>query len=468
MGQRLRVANNSGGGSTLLRMTRNAARHSITKHITPLLLFIRRSDVSLSNTHQPMSRSLWISSNSFQMSSSSKSTLTSSPMTWPAHLVCPAASTTSPHHSSILSQGWIPPTQTRLSSLSLSVHWSRQAQSLGFHVRNLRIQWDSEETTPYDNDQPHFYSAAERFGLSVPRITESAQVILLLHLLPHLRTLNLFPPEHCFEYNFLIECLLTLQKISTLPPAFLSLRVYDCFWDRNGTCLSNRALLSLLRLPQIQSIKVPARYGFNLTPRETRIAAKTSSTVTRLKFTSARIRPADLLAILKTPRALSHFSLYHRSIRIDYDFHALRSALDPLRQSLTKLVLSYWTTNALALRHRTRSKPIGSLRDWPVLQSVTCSLLPILGQGRPGESRDIAEVMPECIRELEILDDQFWTLDDALYEAAVMVRRKRAMLPELRRLTVYSRTRGAEEARERLRCECAEAGVQGVDYVYVD
>lgn len=85
--------------------------------------------------------------------------------------------------------------------------------------------------------------------------------------------------------------------------------------------------------------------------------------------------------------------------------------------------------------------------------------------GLPGESRDIAAVLPECVRELEIYEDRVWAPDEALYEAFVLVRRKRACVPELRRLTVFSRRGGDVEARERLRAACVEEGVVCVDYI---
>lgn len=150
---------------------------------------------------------------------------------------------------------------------------------------------------------------------------------------------------------------------------------------------------------------------------------------------------------------------------MNYNFQAFRTALAPLQSSLTNLVLYYWTTRTLNTHHGGPSTTIGSLRDWPVLRSLHCSLLPILGLGLPGESRDIARVLPVCIRELEILDDQFWTPDDALHEAVVMVRQKKAVLPELRKVVVYSRGGGDTVARERLRRACVDAGVANMDYI---
>lgn len=335
-------------------------------------------------------------------------------------------------------------------------------ETLAALVHKLHLAWSCEVMPLYHEDQSLFNSAARRFGFEKLQMTESGQVILLLHLLPHIHTLDVFPPDESDEFSYFIESLTPLQPKTTLPMALRSLREYNCF---SVDSPSTMTLLTLLRLPHLQFITIPAPYGMYFTAETALIAAATSSTVTHLKILSARIHAAELLTILKTPRALTHFSFYPRSININYSFHALRTALAPLRDSLANLVLYYWTTRTLSTHRGGPSTTIGSLRDWPVLHSLHCSLLPILGLGLPGESRDIARVLPECVRELEIMDDQFWTPDDALYEAVVMVRQKKAMLPELRRLTVYSRRGGDPEARERLRSACLNAGVVNVDYV---
>lgn len=335
-------------------------------------------------------------------------------------------------------------------------------------VHNLHLAWSCEVMPQYHEDHISFLnSAASRIlGFNQRQMTESGQAILLLHLLPNLHTLDVFPPVESSEFDFFVEYHCSpMEPITSLPMAFLSLRVYDCFWDRDGCSASSMILLTLLRLPHIQVITIPAPDGIYFTDEGALIAAAISSTVTHLKFPDSDIEPAELLTILKTPRALTHFSYFSRGININYDFHALRTALLPLRNSLTRLVLHYRTTRTISTHSGGPSTTIGSLRDWPALQSLKCSLLPILGLGLPGESREIARLLPQCVRELEILDDQFWTADDALYEAWVMVRQKRAMLPNLRKLAVYSRRGGEIEARERLRSACVDAGVVCIDYI---
>lgn len=341
-------------------------------------------------------------------------------------------------------------------------------QILAALVHNLHLVWSCEVMPRYHEDHTSFLNSAASMilGFDQRQMTESGQAILLLHLLPNLHALDVFPPVESYEFTDFVDSHCSpMQPITSLPMAFRSLRVFDCFWDTDACSASTMTLLTLLRLPHIQVITIPAPDGIYFTDEEALIAAAISSTVTHLKFPFSQIEPEELLTILKTPRALTHFSFYSRGININYDFRALQTALLPLRNSLTTLVLHYRTTRTISTHIGGPSTTIGSLRDWPVLRSLKCSLLPILGLGLPGESREIARLLPVSVRELEILDDQFWTADHALYEAWVMVRQKRAMLPELRKLTVYSRRGGEIEARERLRSACANAGVLCVDYI---
>lgn len=341
------------------------------------------------------------------------------------------------------------------------------SEGLATLVHTLHLAWSCEVMPLYHEDLALFLDSAAKFwGYDGRQLTESGQVILLLHLLPNLHTLDVFPPDESDEYSDFIDSLCSPMRPRTaLPMTLRSLRIYTCSWHIFGCSAFGLTLLTILRLPHIESITIPAPEGIYFTDQNALTAAATSSTVTHLKFPSARISQRELLTILKTPRALTHFSFFAHAIKINYNSHALRTALDPLRNTLTNLVLHFWTSQPLSTHRGDPSTTIGSLRDWPVLRSLHCSLLLILGLGLPGESRDIARVLPECVRELEILDDRFWTPDDALQEAVLMVRQKRAMVPELRRLTVYSRRGGCPEARERLRSACLDAGVVCVDYV---
>lgn len=334
-------------------------------------------------------------------------------------------------------------------------------------VHTVHLAWSCEVMPLYHEDLALFLDSAARcWGFNGRQLTESGQVILLLHLLPNLHTLDVFPPAESDEFSYFIDSLCSpMESRTTHPMALRSLRAYSCFWHRWDSSAFGASLFALLQLPRIESITMPVPDGIYFANQHALTAAAMLSTVTHLKFPFARINQEELSTILKAPRALTHFSFFPRSININYDFHGLRTALDPLRKSLTKLVLHYWTSQTLSTHRGGPSTTIGSLRDWPVLRILHCSLLPILGLGLPGESREIARVLPEFLRELEIVDDRFWTLDDALHESVVMVRQKRAMVPELRRLTVYSRRGGCPEARERLRSACVDAGVVCVDYV---
>lgn len=336
-------------------------------------------------------------------------------------------------------------------------------------VHHVHVAWSCEVMPLYHEDLRLFLAAAASapcWGFVGCQLTECGQVILLLHLLPELHTLDVSPPAESDEFTDFIDTLCSPTQTPTpLPLGLRSLRAYNCFYEPFGCSAFASTLLTMLRLPQIKSITMPVHYGIYFSDADALLAATTFSPITHLKFPFARITQHELATILSAPRALTHFAFFPRSININYDFNLLRHAIAPLRASLTCLVLQFWTSQTRARHRGGASSTLGSLREWPVLRTLRCSLLPLLGLGLSGESRDIAAVLPECLRELEIFEDRVWTPDEALEEALVLVRCKRVRVPELRRLTVFSRRGGEALARERLRMACVEVGVLCLDYV---
>lgn len=333
-------------------------------------------------------------------------------------------------------------------------------------MHHLHVAWSCEVMPLYHEDLPLFLAAARRsWGFSGRQLTECGQVILLLHLLPDLHSLDIFPPGESDEFTEFFDSLSSTEHTTSLPLALQSLRTFYCSYEPLCYSVLGKTLLTLLRLPHIRRITLPAPGGIYFGDADALLATTARSPITHLTFPFARIIPHELATILAAPAALTHFAFFPRSISVNFDFRGLQVALAPVRATLTVLVLHFWTSQARAAFRGGASSSVGSLRAWPVLRTVRCSLLVLLGLGLPGESREIARVLPECVVEIEILPDRVWSADEALFEAWVVVARRRVVVPQLRRLTVFARGGGESAARERLRRACVEGGVVCVDYV---
>lgn len=131
-----------------------------------------------------------------------------------------------------------------------------------------------------------------------------------------------------------------------------------------------------LKLPQIRRIAVAniIKFYFLDTPAAGSVP---SSTMTHLRFTHARIPNWVLLGILRVPIALTHFSY---SMVLNSGFHpfGFMATLAPLRLSVQFLHLNFgemelWDDRLEMLYDA------GSLGEWPVLRTLSCSLI-LLGR----------------------------------------------------------------------------------------
>lgn len=163
---------------------------------------------------------------------------------------------------------------------------------------------------------------------------------------------------------------------------------------------------ALLKLPCISTIKVhiietPYNYGGTLSAVDTlwpvnkfRSVPSGTSTVTTLQLHSNSLSPDSFSHILLTPRALQVLS-YESDLPHNIHFDLARSIL-PHQNSLRELTF----------RCRAPSV-IGSLRHWPKLQVVNCSLTtPVCESDTPVE---LIAVLPARTKELEILCDDYWS-----------------------------------------------------------
>ncbi|KAL0632797.1 hypothetical protein Q9L58_008313 [Maublancomyces gigas] len=171
-------------------------------------------------------------------------------------------------------------------------------------------------------------------------------------------------------------------------------------------------------------------------------AAAGTSSLTHLTIHSGSIAPQPLQYILSIPRALTHFVYQPTLEDIAFDLAPFGVALLPLQHSPTSLELDFRMINPWWLSQLPITT-IGSLRDWPALRTVRCTLFLLLGR----DSQVLAGVLPAGIRELEILDDVEIPVGAAV-KAVV------GQLGAMEMVRVYAGRKESKRLRRRLRKAC--------------
>lgn len=360
---------------------------------------------------------------------------------------------------------------------------SPSGKILASFVRSLYVQWggwgvwwtppfygpdgeddaSSEHRRQQESDRALFAPTVTRIGLHPHCNAPDAQVMLLLHHLPHLQTLHITAYDNhgpVFSH-FLSDPSIRPDK---LPLGLQQLREFRCSVPENHGGLSPDTLLILLRLQHIRKIDVHIS-GRSTIDFDTIDIAPASSGVTELRFTQTTLSQEYLAFILKIPTALEYFS--YSGNRNDPAFD-LGYILKPLQMSLKHLDLQYVGA----------TKPIGSLRDWPALRIVRCSLTVLLGKGLQTNTLPITDVtqkgtlrltdvLPSGLREFEIHRERYcWSVAAEVNETVELMRQKMEVLPALETLVVaISPAHMTSDVRYQtiLKVACQDAGVELVD-----
>lgn len=332
-------------------------------------------------------------------------------------------------------------------------------ETLARHVRCLTISWMHVQLPQDDDDQVSFTGAASRFGLGGWPLSADIQIMLLLHLLPHLQTLNFFPTDNTSWFRNLNDLHAGAHPRTALPIGLQSLSDFHCDF---GNCVRPRALVVLLRLPHIRSIEMPICGDIELQLRGSERVSLGTSSVTSLTFPSARMPHVALKRILQIPRALTHFS--YRAMRSTGEGLRLREfaeALAPLKNLLQTIVLDF-----SLLRNRSGDDvgdegPATTLQDWPALRHVSTSLVPLLGMVvLPDSPGRLGNMLPPGIRTLLILRDNFWSGDEAVLELVLLLEQKETLVPMLESVAVCEQVEMTREMEDRLKSACVTAGVR--------
>lgn len=334
-------------------------------------------------------------------------------------------------------------------------------ESLASHVRSLNLYYPSSEPEYPEVDVDIFTAAAARLGLGEPLASEAALIVLLMHLLPCLHVLSVIPNMRLDELDALMQTHHTAQPVGTLPLAFRSLREFNWFSD-NYSGISSAMLFAILKLPCIRVIRVDMIDELEGPFLEFGTASTTAltgtSAITHITFQFITISSSYLGRILLVPRALKYLS-YHMPCQSDFSLSDLRQALQPLQHSLCHLHLQFFL-----LHDDVPIAYIGSLRDWPELRCVRCSLVTLLGVNTSNESTQLAHMLPRRLHALEIFEDCHWTAAGVVDMVVNMLDQKVACLPGLRRLAVRYNWHLHSNQLERLMIACKAADVEFVGH----
>lgn len=322
-------------------------------------------------------------------------------------------------------------------------------EALGSHVRSLRLELDdTEPVAEFPDDCMALINAiASKLIIANPVSTQGPQLMILLDLLPRLHTLHISPPTVRF-----------LEAASTLPRGLLSLRSLHYTRTPRIDFVKPKRILKVLQLPSLRHLHVPSITRFNM-PIAALADAARSSRITHLRFSHAEPSAWVLRHILPVPIALTHFS-YTAALNAQFDLARFTGALAPLRHSLEWLHLDFCGLGGVT-GDQWAIGPFedGEFREWPVLRTLRCSLVPLLGRA-PGDSvLCLGDVLPRGLREMEVLGDWKWPLEDVVERVVGMLARKSEAAPGLERLAVRMEWGKTQRLVDRLTVACEAAGV---------
>lgn len=317
-------------------------------------------------------------------------------------------------------------------------------ESLATRVTSLRVDWHRGYFRQDPRGPPRPPHSPESRG------TELGS---LLHLLPSLQVLEIVPTSVCSDFIHLLESY--DGQLSTLPLGLQSLREFHCpCASLSGFSL--RSISTLLKLPSIRSIDTPINIQNGLLLPIADNTAATSSSITNLRLFGV-LPTASLGHLLKDLSALTHFS-YYEFVYDDFDIPAFMRVLEPLRNTLEHLHLDFTTEREPYIEDGLTFIG-GSLRTWPVLRTLICGLMPLLGKGDETAPQRLVDVLPPSLRELQILPDHYWTYEERMTQAVQLMGLVETVVPELKCLAVVRRWDSDWQLEERLARLCKDAGV---------
>lgn len=337
-------------------------------------------------------------------------------------------------------------------------------QSLGSHVRFLSVTWDHGHTL----DSGPFASTGPFLNSHRPNCYHGARCVTLLQLVPSVQVLRISPPPDSTRcglsyFSSRVEQLDHAPCSGPVGPtlSLQSLREFSCSFQENGGGLSVLAVLALMKLPCINSIDTHIvdlpRYDAECTIDD----AAQFSTVTKLRLSWVNMSVSLLSVLVNAPAALTHFSY----LAVGYtQFHMVdfMDTVSPLRPTLQHLHLDLVRVS-VTFTSSTEDRLRSSLRGWPVLETLSCSLVELLGNGFTQEVLCLADVLPHNLRGLQILQDRYWMYRPVVDTVVELLLRKQEAVPALERVSVRTWSGGDAQAYAVLGVACGKAGVRLVE-----
>lgn len=329
-------------------------------------------------------------------------------------------------------------------------------ETLASHVRTLHFEFENISVEPGEEYWSGYTTPTESHPItSDTSQPQGRQLMILFDLLPRLQILHFSPPNYRPSFSRLLE---SAADDMTLPCGLNSLREVHCPPTDDSDGVRWHTLRAFLQLPQIRRIEVTCINRFRMSEID-RGRGASSSTVTHLRFSHSEIPDWLLSNALLAPIALTHFS-YSIFPSRGFLLSEFMATLVPLRPSLQYLHLDFGNMvlpSELQLPHND-----ASLREWPLLRTISCSLIPLLGGGPRDGSPRLMDVLPPSLRELEILWDSYWSFSDAADQIVEMLAEKRWAVPYLERLAVVAESGMAQGVLDNLVVACEAAGVSFV------
>lgn len=327
---------------------------------------------------------------------------------------------------------------------------------LASHVRCLRLM-----SNEVGADHACHFSAdtvirialiASKFGINGPLESKAAQLMVLLDLLPRLQVLHISPLRILSWFTRILDLNMATD---TLPSGLQSLCEFRSSTAHRSHQITSETLVSYMKLPNIRTITVSS-LNYHKSPAILDAAAATSG-ITHLRFSSAYMVASVLSPVLRVPIALTHFS-FSGFAAGNHSVSSFMAALAPLRMSLRSLHLYFKNLGEFKLPYRE-----GSLRDWPMLQTLSCPLMPLLGNGKLNGSPRLMDVLPVSLREFEVLEDAYWSIAQEVEQIVEILQQQKSAVPRLTKLAVVRGCRSNYRLMYELKAACRAAGVSFVN-----
>lgn len=344
--------------------------------------------------------------------------------------------------------------------------------ALAMHVRSLELQLESwPSSTPSPPDTESVVPPESVHGIRSEM--QGRQLVQLLHLLPRLTYLDLWPVEEPDNFRHLwpvdeqndggvltqFHALLTAP--TTLPAGLQNLREFRSVRDM-GIAVTTALLIAVMALPSIRIIAVtiddsnddPARTQPVLALAE---AAAGSSGVTDLQLLYSDLSQPVLVAVLVIPRALTRFKYRSQCPEWRVDLPPFGASLVSLVPTLQDLRVGFARSEPMHVDDDLHGT-IGPLSAWNALETFESPILALLGRFPEGKM-SLLDILPRRLHTLRVVHDPFWSTQEV--EGLVVDLLESGEMVALREIGYIfaPRVEIQESALVRLRRACEDVGV---------